>query len=250
MWLSNEFTPFQTDLGVPYVPLDFTVGLPTVRDWPKQTGDTPWILDPAEHPRPAVQSHHKSASLSSGDEKRKKRKKKKHCRAKKLELKVTTQGQGDDTPIWSQTRSNLSSGSDLQTEADSGIGSYQKPQNDAGSTTRQDHTPRYSPNTIRRLEEGDLGDAPLSDRGRNSDDDQEMVSVDDGVEEAMGTNPVWPPGQGPTITSPDLNLVVAPEVPLLADPADTDDEKACRDAFQLLMQGFHTATHTLSNEYQ
>ena len=77
-----------------------------------------------------------------------------------------------------------------------------------------------------------------------------MVSTDDGVEEAMGTNPVGPPGQGPTITSPGVNLVVAPEVSLLASPANKDDEKACRDAFQLIMQGFHTTTRTLSDEYQ
>ena len=141
IWLSNEFTPFQTDPGVPYV------------------------LDPAEYPRSAVQSHHESASLSSGDERRKRRKKKKHCRAKKPELKVTTLGQGDDAPIWSHTGSNLCSGSDSQTKADSGISSYQKPQNDARSTTRWEHTPWYSPNTIRILDEGDLEDAPLSDHG-------------------------------------------------------------------------------------
>ena len=41
-----------------------------------------------------------------------------------------------------------------------------------------------------------------------------------------------------------------PEAPLLVDPADTDDEKARRDAFQLIMQGFHTATCTLSHGYQ
>ena len=172
---------------------------------------------------------------------------------KKPELKVTTQGQGDDAPIWSHTGSNLSSGSDSQTEADSGISSYQKPPNDAGSTTQQDHTPWYSPDTIRKIDEGDLGDAPLSDRGGNSDDDQEMVSADDGVEEAMGTDPVQPPRRGPTITSLGINLTMAANASLMADPddpGDTDDEKTCREAFQLIMQGFSTATHTLSDGYQ
>ena len=60
VWLSNEFTPYQTDLGTPYVLPDFTLGLPAVGDWPQWTGDVPWILDPAEHPRPAAQSHHES----------------------------------------------------------------------------------------------------------------------------------------------------------------------------------------------
>ena len=78
VWLSNEFTPFQTDPGTPYVLLDFTLGLPAVGDWLKWTGEVPWVLDPAKHPRPAIQSHHKSAGPSSGDERQKRRKKKKH----------------------------------------------------------------------------------------------------------------------------------------------------------------------------
>ena len=152
MWLSNKFTPFQTNLGTPYVPLDFTLGLPVVGDWSKWTGEVPWVLDPAKHPRLAIQSHHKSAGPSSGDERRKRRKKKKHCRPKKQELKVTTQGQGDDVPVWTHTRSNLSSSLESQTEGDSGIGSYRKPPGSTRSTTQHDHTPRYSPETIRKLD--------------------------------------------------------------------------------------------------
>ena len=59
-----------------------------------------------------------------------------------------------------------------------------------------------------------------------------MVSGDEGAEEVMGTNPVWPTGPTATVTGPAVNLVVAPEAPegsevlLLADPADTDDEKS------------------------
>ena len=73
MWLSNEFTPFQNDLGTPYVLPDFTLGLLAVGDWPKQTGEVPWVLDPVEHPRPAIQSHHESTGPSSGDERWKRR---------------------------------------------------------------------------------------------------------------------------------------------------------------------------------
>ena len=119
VWFSNEFMPFQTDLGTPYVLPDFTLGLPNVGDWPKQTGEVPWVLDPAKHPRPAIQSHHKSAGPSSGDERRKRRKKKKHHQPKKQELKVTTWGKGDDVPVWTHTGLNLSSSSDSQTEGDS-----------------------------------------------------------------------------------------------------------------------------------
>ena len=99
VWLSNEFTPFQTDPGTPFLLPDFFLGLPAVEDWPKWVGEVPWILDPAQYPRPAVQSHHESAGPSSGDERRKRRKKKKHCRPKKQELKVTTRGQGNDAPV-------------------------------------------------------------------------------------------------------------------------------------------------------
>ena len=83
-----------------------------------------------------------------------------------------------------------------------------------------------------------------------------MVSRDEGAEEVMGTNLIWPTGPIATVTGLAVNLVVAPEAPegseapLLADPADTDDEKARWDAFQLIMQGFHAATRTLSNSYQ
>ena len=141
VWLSNEFTPFQTDPGTPYVPPDFTLGLPDVGDWPKRTGEVPWVLDPVEHPRLVIQSHHESAGPSSGDERRKRRKKKKHCRPKKQELKVTTRGKGDDIPIWTHTRSNLSSSSESQTEGDSGVSSsYWKLPGGTGSTTRRNHT--------------------------------------------------------------------------------------------------------------
>ena len=86
-----------------------------------------------------------------------------------------------------------------------------------------------------------------------------MVSRDDGAEEAMGTNPVWPTRPVAVVMGPAINLAVAPEAPegpeglgalLLAHPADTDDEKARRDTFQLIMQGFHAATRTLSDRYQ
>ena len=159
-----------------------------------------------------------------------------------------TGGQGDDVPVWTNTGSNLSSSSDSQTEGDSGIGSYRRP--------RHDHTPRYSPDTVRKLDEGVLEDAPLSDHGGGSDGDQEMVSRDDRAEEATGTNPIQPTGTTDTIMGPDVDLIMAPEaaelpkIPLLGDLADTDDKKARREAFQLLMQGFYTATRTLSDSYQ
>ena len=83
-----------------------------------------------------------------------------------------------------------------------------------------------------------------------------MVSGDEGAKEVMGTNPIWPTGPAATVTGPAVNLAMAleapegSEAPLLVDPAGTDDEKALWDAFQLIMQGFHAATCTLSDSYQ
>ena len=35
VWLSSEFTPYTTELGAPFIPPDYTLGLPSVDDWPK-----------------------------------------------------------------------------------------------------------------------------------------------------------------------------------------------------------------------
>ena len=127
---------------------------------------------------------------------------------------MTTRGKGDDILVWTHTGLNSSSSSESQTEGDSGISSsYWKPLGGAGSTTRCDHTPRYSPETVRKLDGGDLEDAPLSNHGGNNDGDQEMVSRDEGAEEVMGTNPVWPTGPVATVMGPAVNLAVAPEAP-------------------------------------
>ena len=108
--------------------------------------------------------------------------KKKHRWPKKQELKVTTRGKGDDIPVWTHTGSNLSSSSESQTEGDSSVSSsYQKPLGGTRSTTRRDHTPQYSPETIKKLDGDDLENAPLSDHGGNNDGDQEMVSGDEGA---------------------------------------------------------------------
>ena len=238
VWLSSALVPFQTDPGTPFVPPDFTLGLPAVEDLPKQAGEVPWILDPAEHPKLAVQSHHESAGPSLGD-KRWKRRKKKKKQHRKWELKVTTWGEGKDAPVWTSVRSNSSFSSD---SGDSGISSNQRPQ----------HTPRYSPETVRRLDKVDLGDALLSDHGGNSGGEQEMASRDDGAGQVTGTVPIGLAGLMATITSLTFNLMVAPTIPEGSDPqlGDPEDEKDCQGTFPLIMEGFQTAIHTLSDGYQ
>ena len=121
--------PYESDLGSPFVPPDFTLGLPSVQDWPHWVREPPWILDPEEHPRLAHKVPVDSTRASSPDEgKKKKKKKKKHCRAKKLEkpeLKVTTRGEGVDTLVWTHARpaKDSSSSLDSPSDGDSGLGS-------------------------------------------------------------------------------------------------------------------------------
>ena len=251
VWLSNEFMPFHTDPGAAYELPEFTLGMPDIGDWPPWTREPPWILDPAEHPKPDRAGHTQESADPCSTDDDKKKKKKKHCWARKPELKVTTWGQGDDVPVWSHTGSTVSSSSDSQTEGDSGIGSYHNQRGNAGSTTQHDHTPQYSPGTISRLDRGELEDNPLSDHGGNSDRDQEMASADELLGNSRAEDATRAGLETSSATDPDINLVVVPAVPLMGDlRADTDDEKACWDAYQLILQGFNTATQTLSDSYQ
>ena len=71
----------------------------------------------------------------------------------------------------------------------------------------------------------------------------------EGAEEARGAIP----GQNFTTTcieDPGAKLEVMLAAPPGTNPPDTNDQKAQRDAFQLILQGFHTATQTLSENYQ
>ena len=100
-----------------------------MKDWPWRAREPLWVLDPKEHPK---SSHNEPAdSTSSMDEgKKKKKKKKKHHRSKKTgnpELKVTTRGEGADTPVWTcgGSAKDSSSSSDSQSEGEwSGLQSF------------------------------------------------------------------------------------------------------------------------------
>ena len=129
VWLSKDYMPYENDRGSPFIPPDFTLGLPSIKDWPCQVREPPWILDPEEHPKLAHKVLVDSIRASSMDEgKKKKKKKKKHCHAKKSEkpeLKVTTRGEGVDTPVWTHAgpAKDSSSSSDSPSDGDSGLGS-------------------------------------------------------------------------------------------------------------------------------
>ena len=126
VWLSKDYTLYDNNPGLPFVPPDFMLGLLPVKDWPCWTGEPPWVLDAKECPKPVCNVP--VDSTSSMDEGKKKKKKKKHCRSKKRgdsELKVTTRGEGADTPVWTHAGSakDSSSSLDSQFKGDSGLGS-------------------------------------------------------------------------------------------------------------------------------
>ena len=129
VWLSKDYTPYDNNPGLPFIPLDFTLALLPVKDWPRHVGEPPWDLDPKGRPKSSCNVLVDStSSMDEGKKKKKKKKKKKHGNSKKtgnLELKVTTRGEGADTPVWTRAGSakDSCSSSDSQSKGDSGLGS-------------------------------------------------------------------------------------------------------------------------------
>ena len=198
VWLSKDYTPYDHDPGSPFVPLDFMLGLPPVRDWPRRVGELPWVLDPQGQPKPV--RNILVDSTSSMDEGKKRKKKKKHRRSKKTtgnpELKVTTRGEGANTPVWAPAGStkDSSSSSDSQSEGDSGLGSNPsfQPHPDTDTQPTRGTTPRPSPDPTKEP----IDDDPLSDRGEG-DGDQEMPDANEqqGVDNPADPGPA--PGEVP-----------------------------------------------------
>ena len=180
--LSKDYMPYDNNPGSPFIPLEFTLGLLPVQDWPHWAGEPPWVLDPEKCPKPVRKVPLDSTRASSMDEgKKKKKKKKKHHRSKKpgdLELKVTTLGKGADTPVWTRAGSakDSSSSSDSPSDCDSGLGSNPsfQPRQDTDTKPWWGATPRPSPDPARDPAEDD----PLSDRGEG-DGDQEMPDANE-----------------------------------------------------------------------
>ena len=132
-----------------------------------RAGEPPWVLDLKEHP--TLVCNVLMDSTSSMDKgKKKKKKKKKHRHSNKTgnpELKVTTWGEGADTPVWTHAGSTKDSGSssDSQSDGDSGLGSNPsfKPRQDTDTEPRRGANPWPSPDPTREP----AGDYPLSDGG-------------------------------------------------------------------------------------
>ena len=251
VWLSTSHQPYTHDPGSPFVPPDFTLGLPPVRDLPRRSGEPPWPLDPKDHPKPKpdLVAPADSTGASSPDEGKQRRKKKKHHRPKKTELKVTTRGLGTDHPVW--TNAGLTESSSLmassQSEGDSGLGSNLR----VTDTKPQTRAPlRTSPDAQRDPTEV-MEDAPLSDRG----EDIEMVDAE--VIEAERPN-----SEGGSVPrrSPDLEEVPEqtpgqPEenpdkIAGEGDPqAPQDPQDDSPQPHRQVLQGFRTVAQTFSATY-
>ena len=68
VWLSKNYMPYNNDPGSPFIPPDFTLGLPSVQDWPCRAGEPPWILDLEECPKPVHKVQVNSTGASSMDD--------------------------------------------------------------------------------------------------------------------------------------------------------------------------------------
>ena len=243
VWLSKDYTPYDNDPGSPFVPPDFMLGLPPVKDWPHQAGEPPWVLYMKEHPKPV--RNVPVDSTSSMDEGKKKKKKKKHRHSKKTgnsELKVTTQGEGADTPVWTYAGSakDSSSSSDSQSEGDSGLFSNPsfQPCQDTDTDPRQGANPR--PSLDPKKEPTD--DDPFSDHGKG-DGDQEMpnTSKPQGINYPADPRPV--PGEVAVGVQPGDDQVEA------GDGEEPQEPEEPLEPYEIVLQGFWTVSQTLSAAY-
>ena len=176
VWLFTSYQPYTHDPGSPFIPPDFTLGLPPVWDWPHRSGEPPWPLDPKDRPKPKpdLAAPADSTGASSLDESKQRRKKKKHRCPRKAELKVTTRGLGAEDPVWTNTGSARSSSSmaSSHSEGDSGSGSNLR----VTDTEPQTRAPLRASPDARRDPTEVMEDAPLSDRG-DTNEDIEMVDA-------------------------------------------------------------------------
>ena len=238
VWLSKDYTPYENDLGSPFVPLDFTLGLLPVKDWPRRVGNPPWVLDLEERPKPVRNIPVDSAS--SMDEGKKKKKKKKHRRSKKNgnpELKVTTRGEGADTPVWALTGSpkDSSSSSDSQSEGDRGLGSNPsfKPRQDTDTEPRWSATPRPSPDPTKEPADDD----PLS----KDDGDQEMPDANQqGINDPADPGPA--PGEVPEEVQMGDDQMGANDAEEAQDPEEPWEPGEPLEPYEVMLQGFCTIT--------
>ena len=254
VWLSTSYQPYTHDPGSPFVPLDFTLGLPPVWDWPCQSGEPPWPLDPKDHPKPKpdLVAPADSTGASSQDESKQWRKKKKHCRPRKAELKVTTWGLGTDNPVWTNTGSagGSSSMASSHSEGDSALGSNLR----VTDTEPQTRAPLRASPDARRDPTEVMEDAPLSDRGDTNEDiemvDAEVIEAerpdgDGGCALRCSPDPEEVPEWIPDQLEENPDEIAGegdPQVP--QDPQDDSPQPHWQ-----VLQGFRTVAQTFSAAY-
>ena len=248
VWLSKDFTPYDNDPGLPFVPLDFTLGLPPVKDWPRQVGEPLWVLDPKECPKSSCNVPVDSTS-SMDEGKKKKKKKKKHRHSKKTgdpELKVTTRGEGADTPVWTHAgpAKDSSSSSDSQSEGDSSLGSNPsiQPRQDTDTKPWRGATPRPSLDHTKQPTDDD----PLSNRGEG-DGDQEMPNTHEQQGEPQGIND--PADPGPTPGDTQEGALPGDDQVETGDGEEPEEPEEPQEPYQIILQGFRTVSQTLSAAY-
>ena len=248
VWLSKDYTSYANDPGTPFVPPDFTLGLLPVKDWPRHVREPPWVLDPKGHPKPSCNVPVDSTSpMDQG--KKKKKKKKTYCRSKKTEnpeLKVTTRGEGADTPVWTHAgpAKDSSSSSDSQSKGNSGLGSNPsiQPRQDTDTEPRRGTTPRPSPDPTKEP----LDDDPLSDRGEG-DRDQEMPDANEqhgeqqGIDDPAGPEPA--PNEAQEGAQPGDDQMEA------GDGEEPEEPEEPQEPYQIILQGFRTISQTLLAAY-
>ena len=254
VWLSTSYQPYTHDPGSPFIPPDFTLGLPPVWDWPHRSGEPPWPLDPKDcpKPKPDLAAPADSTGASSPDESKKQRKKKKHHRPRKAELKVTTRDLGANDPVWTNTGSARSSSlmTSSHSEGDSGLGSNLR----VTDTEAQTRAPLRASPDARRDPTEVMEDTPLSDRG-DANGDIEMVNAevieaerpDDDSRSAprCSPDPEEVPEQIPDQPEENPDEIARegdPQVP--QDPQDDSPEP-----HRQVLQGFRTVAQTFSAAY-
>ena len=177
--------------------------------------------------------------------KKKKKKKKKHHHSKKTgnpELKVTIQGEGANTPVWTHAGSTKDSSSSLdsQSDGDCGLGSNPsfQPHQDTDTKPRWGATPR--PSLVPTKEPPD--DDPLSDRGEG-DGDQEMPDATElqGVNDPTGPGPA--PGEVPEGVQLGDDQVEA------GDGEEPQEPEEPLEPYEIILEGFRTVSQTLSAAY-
>ena len=191
-----------------------------------------------------------STGVSSADKgKKKKKKKKKHCRAKKSEkpeLKVTTQGEGADTPVWTHAgpAKDSSSSSDSPSDGDSGLGSNPsiKPRLGTDTESQRGVALRLSPDATREPVEGD----PLSDWGEgNGDQDMPDANELQGDRDPAGSRPTLAPAPDKTQEGAQLG---DDQMEAGNDEGPQEPEEPL-EPYQIILQGFRTVSQTLSEAY-